>query len=510
MSKISKNIKKFRKLCDMTQEDLATKIHVTRQTVSSWETDRTQPDLHILQALAEVFGVEVEELIYGKKRNTAEEKEKQLFGNTLVTVLSVLGCLLIGAGVVMIFVKFWQDFPDVLKLFTCFIPALLGQGIGIYTYIKKKESLPWCEGASVLWLLGAGVTATVVLGNASLDYYVVKDSWLFMFMTVSALVLMLVFRTLSPLAVAQAFGIIAFNVYLDDSRIYSVHFDDGIFLKIMQYLLAVLAQAAVTALCFYLSSRLYKKEIDIIRHTFASWINFIGLAFFVWLAVVRTPVNDAYISLAFLAVIVSFIIGQHHTDFVSPYRALGLPVSAAALCFFGITFELYRCADKWVAVLMLAAGLVPFVFLLWEKTRPKSIYLRVYAALLTGSLLLYNVITLYDASIHVGDDVRTVFETFRKVEDFFAGINFLLCLAGLIMLVIYGAKERKLIYLNLGFILSCVTVIARLYLLDLGLIVTGLLLIACGAGLLAINLKISRLREKERLADLCEGEEEEQ
>ena len=125
MSKISKNIKKFRKLCDMTQEELAVKIHVTRQTVSSWETDRTQPDLEILMSLSGVFGVEVEELIYGKKINTAEEKEKLLFGNTLITVLSILGCLLIGAGVVMIFVKFWEDFPDALKIFTCFVPVIL-------------------------------------------------------------------------------------------------------------------------------------------------------------------------------------------------------------------------------------------------------------------------------------------------------------------------------------------------------------------------------------------------
>jgi transcriptional regulator with XRE-family HTH domain len=60
MSKISKTIKKQRVLNKMTQEDLAAKIHVTRQTVSSWETDRTQPDLEILLSLADAFGIEVE------------------------------------------------------------------------------------------------------------------------------------------------------------------------------------------------------------------------------------------------------------------------------------------------------------------------------------------------------------------------------------------------------------------------------------------------------------------
>ena len=75
-----------------------------------------------------------------------------------------------------------------------------------------------------------------------------------------------------------------------------------------------------------------------------------------------------------------------------------------------------------------------------------------------------------------------------------------MCLAALIMLVLYGAGQRKLLYLNLGFILSCVSVIAKLYLLDLGLIFTGVMLIVCGAALLFVNLKFSHIREKEKLA----------
>lgn len=509
MSKISKNIKKFRKLCDMTQEDLATKIHVTRQTVSSWETDRTQPDIHILQALAEAFDVEIEELIYGKRKNTAEEKEKQLFGNTLVTVLSILGCLLIGAGVVLIFVKLWDDFSDALKMFTCFIPALLGQGVGIYTYIKKKESLPWCEGASVLWLLGVGVTATAVLSNVNLDYYVISDSWLCAFMALSAVVLMLVFRTLSPLAAVHGFSLTAFNIYLDDCRLYSVGADDGIRI-VLKYLLVLTVQAAATALCFYLSSRLYKKEKDIIRYSFASWVNFIGLAVFLWIALERTNLRYNIISLVVFAAIICFIIGQKQTDFVSPYRVLGLPFSAAALCFLGMFSDGARLYEpQWVNILMVVIGLIPAAFLIWERTGPKSIYLRAYGLSLTGVLLAYNIYLCIDKAYY-SKAVSLTFEKLMLIGYTVSLINFFIALPGLVMLIVYGAKERKLLYLNLGFVLSCAIVIARLYLLDLGLIVTGLLLIACGAGLLAVNLKISRLREKERLADLCEGEEEEQ
>lgn len=509
MSKISKSIKKHRSLNGMTQEELAAKIHVTRQTVSSWETDRTQPDLEILLALADIFGIEVEELIYGKKRNTAEEKEKLLFGNTLVTVLSILGCLLIGAGVVMIFIKFWKSFPDALKFLTCFVPALLGQSVGIYTYIKKKDSLPWCEGASVLWLLGVIVTTAVVLGNVNTHYNWVSDSWMYLLFTLSALVLMLVFKTLSPLAVYQVCGALWFNFFLEDSEFHYLNKNSDLS-QVVSFILVVIVQAVLIAVAFYASGRLYKKESNIIRHTFASWLNFGGLVASACFTVFRTPVEDAWISVVMLAAVLCFIVGQKHTDFVSPYRVLGLPASAAALCFLAIIFSPGYVSDGWVNVLMLVAGLTPLVLIFLEKTRPQNVYLRVYAALFTCALAAYNISVFLDYLLDEKDYFNGTFEVYELIQKCLFSISFILCLGALVMLIVYGARERKLFYLNLGFILSCVTVIAKLYLLDMGLIVTGLLLIVCGAVLLFINLKISRLREKEKLASLAVGEGEEQ
>ena len=49
---VGKNIVKLRKEQGMSQEQLAQKLHVTRQAVSNWETGRSQPDLDMLEALA--------------------------------------------------------------------------------------------------------------------------------------------------------------------------------------------------------------------------------------------------------------------------------------------------------------------------------------------------------------------------------------------------------------------------------------------------------------------------
>lgn len=70
MSNVGKNIKKLRKEKNITQDQLAEQLHVTRQAVSNWEIGKTQPDIETLSTMAEYFEVTVEELIYGKTTQT--------------------------------------------------------------------------------------------------------------------------------------------------------------------------------------------------------------------------------------------------------------------------------------------------------------------------------------------------------------------------------------------------------------------------------------------------------
>lgn len=99
MSQVGKNIKKSREEQEMTQEELAEQLHVTRQTVSSWETGRTEPDIETLQQISDCLDVTVEELIYDEKRllggrvevskNTEETVKNGVnFGAVLAIVIS--------------------------------------------------------------------------------------------------------------------------------------------------------------------------------------------------------------------------------------------------------------------------------------------------------------------------------------------------------------------------------------------------------------------------------------
>lgn len=64
MSDVSKNIRRFRKRNQMTQEELAAALHVSRQTVSNWEMSRAYPDLDMVVHLAETLHTDPNALLY--------------------------------------------------------------------------------------------------------------------------------------------------------------------------------------------------------------------------------------------------------------------------------------------------------------------------------------------------------------------------------------------------------------------------------------------------------------
>lgn len=66
-------IKRYRTRLGLSQEELADRIFVTRQSVSNWETGRTYPDLQSLLRLSDLFGLSLDELIKGDIETMKEE-----------------------------------------------------------------------------------------------------------------------------------------------------------------------------------------------------------------------------------------------------------------------------------------------------------------------------------------------------------------------------------------------------------------------------------------------------
>lgn len=68
----SKNLKTLRKQKGFSQEELASRLHVVRQTISKWEKNLSVPDADTLIRLAEILEVSVSELLGSKIENENE------------------------------------------------------------------------------------------------------------------------------------------------------------------------------------------------------------------------------------------------------------------------------------------------------------------------------------------------------------------------------------------------------------------------------------------------------
>ena len=67
-------IRKYRNELNISQDELAEKVFVSRQSISNWENDKTYPDIKSLLLLSEVFSVSLDKLVKGD----IEEMKKQI------------------------------------------------------------------------------------------------------------------------------------------------------------------------------------------------------------------------------------------------------------------------------------------------------------------------------------------------------------------------------------------------------------------------------------------------
>ena len=79
---IAENIVRYRRECNLTQAELAEKIHYSDKSVSKWERADGVPDIFVLVMLAELFGVTVNDLLTEKHRKShrAAPKLKRSIG----------------------------------------------------------------------------------------------------------------------------------------------------------------------------------------------------------------------------------------------------------------------------------------------------------------------------------------------------------------------------------------------------------------------------------------------
>ena len=76
--KIGNKLNQLRKLSGMTQEQLAEKIDVSRQTISKWESDSTSPDLESIVKISRIFYVSLDDLLKEAETSVTNRNDEQI------------------------------------------------------------------------------------------------------------------------------------------------------------------------------------------------------------------------------------------------------------------------------------------------------------------------------------------------------------------------------------------------------------------------------------------------
>lgn len=112
---LGKKITELRKRNNLSQEELAEKVGVARQTISKWETGDTTPDINQVKIISKIFNISIDELVNNDINNVIVEKvsnTEKLAGIT-IKILKVLGIMFIVfiALIFLFVIIFMVDMP---------------------------------------------------------------------------------------------------------------------------------------------------------------------------------------------------------------------------------------------------------------------------------------------------------------------------------------------------------------------------------------------------------------
>lgn len=172
-------LKQSRQKQNLTQQQLADRLHVSRQTISGWENGRTYPDIDALIALSDLFSLSLDDFIRGdhklvgdmRAKAQAATKARRAYWVLLVAV-ALLMVLVLGS----LFDWPWLQTPPlvqamVVMVLSCSLAALqfIRQR---YWYLRQPKLLPIYTRFAILFI---GVIAFLVLlylaFGLSLEFY---------------------------------------------------------------------------------------------------------------------------------------------------------------------------------------------------------------------------------------------------------------------------------------------------------------------------------------------------
>ncbi len=182
---LGKRIKHYRTEKALSQDNLAERVYVSRQTISNWENDKSYPDINSIVLLSEVFDVSIDNLIKGdveqmkNEINTEEIKKMKLYsrGMLVFLLLAIVSAVplanYLGFYAIIPFAGLWgvsmffamkiekikknndiQTYKEILAFQE-------GKGLDEIKQIEEKAKRPYQK---ILLAFGSAITAALICG----------------------------------------------------------------------------------------------------------------------------------------------------------------------------------------------------------------------------------------------------------------------------------------------------------------------------------------------------------
>ena len=159
-------LSKFRKAKGLSQEGLAEKLEVTRQTVSKWELGQTRPDTDMLVKIADILDVDVSSLIVNEEESVKKDMNQKFVSDEtkprtwlfiiLIILALVITVVLINKVVVDKKTKTNDNSGGIFDIFKGFMPDVNVDKKSFNLYYETQTGTQW--GSSVNIILDKVIT----------------------------------------------------------------------------------------------------------------------------------------------------------------------------------------------------------------------------------------------------------------------------------------------------------------------------------------------------------------
>ena len=132
---IGNQISTIRKEQQLTQEQFGALFHVTRQTVSNWENEKSYPDIISVIELSSLYSISLDDLLKGDERMMEHLEEST---NVVKSNQKLIGAIILNIITVILLITLSMFLPDkIYYLIMVFCLAIVSSAVLLYQIIRR-------------------------------------------------------------------------------------------------------------------------------------------------------------------------------------------------------------------------------------------------------------------------------------------------------------------------------------------------------------------------------------